>query len=122
VNVIVAPLITVGVLTHVREPDNSGGATANVKIVKPPSSEAQGEGEGEGVVLEGCWVITFEEVKLHEPSAIQFCFVMMLLPLFENTFELADVLPIATVLNNTAARVINTNVVDVLLILWFIPQ
>jgi hypothetical protein len=43
----------------------------------------------------------------------------MLLPLFENTFELADVLPIANVLNNSAASDASANVVDVLLMLWF---
>lgn len=39
-------------------------------------------------------------------------FDMMLLPLFENTFELADVLPVANVLNNSAASDASANVVD----------
>ena len=69
------------------------------------------------MVLVGSRVMTFEELKVHEVPAVQFCSVFMLLPLFENTFVLADVLPIATVLNNTAARVTNVNVVDVLLML-----
>ena len=56
------------------------------------------------------------ELKLHEVPAVQFWSVMMLLPLFQRTFELADVFPIASVLNNTAARVTNANVIDVLLI------
>jgi hypothetical protein len=39
------------------------------------------------------------------------------LPLFEKSFELADALPIATVLNNSGATDANANVVDVLLML-----
>jgi len=123
VNVIVAPATPVESDSHSSEPDNSGESSANDKIVVGiPLGQGAGEGEGEGVVLVGSRVITFEELKVHEVPAVQFWPVMMLLPLFENTFELADVLPIATVLNNTAARLANANVVDVLLMLWFISQ
>jgi hypothetical protein len=120
VNVIVAPATPVESDSHSSEPDNSGESSANDKIVVGiPLGQGEGEGEGEGegvILLPGCWVITFEELKVHEPPAVQFWSVMMLLPLFEN-FALADVLPIATVLNNIAAIGINTDVVDLLLIL-----
>ena len=110
-----APVISVP-SSHTRVPVSRPVAiTDNDKSVTPPGQV--GEGEGEGVVLPGCWVTTFEELKVHEPSAVQFWCVMTLLPLFENTFALADVLPIATVLNNIAAIVINADIVDLLFIL-----
>jgi hypothetical protein len=48
---------------------------------------------------------------------MQFWWVFIILPLFEKSFELADALPIATVLNNSGATDANANVVDVLLML-----
>jgi hypothetical protein len=82
----------------------------------PQTGDAPRVGDGEDVVLVGSRLISFEELRTHEVPAVQFWFVIMLLPLFENTFELADVLPIASVLNNIAARVANANVLDALLI------
>lgn len=118
VNVMVAPGIALP-SPHTNIPDNSerGCPTFTSKKEKNVASWVFGQvGDGEGVVLVGSILITFEELKSHDVPAVQFWFVIMLLPLFENTFELADVLPIASVLNNTAARVTNTNVVDVSLI------
>jgi len=77
-------------------------------------------GEG-GFVLPGSPVITLEELKLHELPAVQFWSVIMLLPPLEKPLELADVLPITNVLNNTAASDANPNV-DILLMLWFSSQ
>ena len=48
---------------------------------------------------------------MHDLSAVQFWSVMMLLPPLEKRLDLADVLPIAIVLNNTITRDANANVV-----------
>jgi hypothetical protein len=57
-------------------------------------------------------LITFEELKVHEVPPTQFWWVFIILPLFYKSFELADVLPIATVLNNNTAIDANAIVVD----------
>jgi len=61
--------------------------------------------------------ITLEELKLHEVPATQFWWVFIILPLFDKPFELADALPIATVLSNTVTRDANASRVDFLPIL-----
>ena len=74
VNVIIAPGTPVsGEAAHCKYPDNVFCAANRERIVSAVGKQGlEGEGEGEGLVLAGCWVITFEEVKVHESVSEQF--------------------------------------------------